>query len=112
MIDSGRLYARLGARVKRLRETQGPKKLSQGELAAILGLTRTSVTNIERGQQKMTIDTVFRLCEHFKIEVGELLPAVADVQAGHKSQVVVGGHSQDVPQKVARLIDSVRTGGL
>lgn len=111
MIDSDRLYTRIGARVKQLRETHRPRKLSQSELAKVLGLTRTSVTNIERGQQKMTLDTIFRLCEHFKIEIAQLVPPVSEVQAGDKAEVVIGGHVQTVSESMARFINAQRASG-
>lgn len=41
----------LGPTIKALRKMQG---MTQGELAQAVGLERTSVTNIERGNQTLT----------------------------------------------------------
>ena len=82
MLDTERLYAEIGKRVRTIRESQTPR-LSQGDLARILELKRTSVTNIESGRQKMTVDTLYRMCEYFGLDIGELMPPVGGfVQRG------------------------------
>lgn len=47
------VYQAFGARVRMIREALG---LNQGELAKRIGLTRTSVTNIEAGRQEVDLD--------------------------------------------------------
>lgn len=107
MLDNHQLYRLIGERVKRIRETQTPR-MSQEELAGILGLTRTSVTNIERGNQKPTLDTLYRLCEHFRLEIRELIPTAAEVTRTEARSVVVGGKSHEVGTKTARAVDRLR----
>jgi transcriptional regulator with XRE-family HTH domain len=107
MFDDKKLYAELGDRIRRLRRAQAPE-MNQEKLAKILGLTRTSVTNIESGKQKITVDTLYRLCEEFSVEVSDLLPKLADVVVVPSKQVVVGGQSIDVPAKVAGVIKTLR----
>ncbi len=46
-------YASLGATIRQHREASG---MTQQELGAILGLSRTSITNIERGRQRLLAD--------------------------------------------------------
>ena len=105
MIDSDRLYELVGAQMRRIREAQSPR-MSQGDLARILELKRTSVTNIEKGNQKPTLDTLYRFCEHFGVEIAEIMPKVSGVAqvSGEPHSVVVGGKSQDLPVKTAALI--------
>jgi DNA-binding XRE family transcriptional regulator len=105
MVDSVQLYELIGAQIRRIREAQSPP-MSQGTLAKILGLTRTSVTNIESGNQKPTLDALYRFCEHFHLEIAEIMPKVRDVaqaQAEPRS-VVVGGKTQELPVKTAALV--------
>lgn len=109
MLDCDRLYELIGDRVKRIRETQTPR-MSQEDLAEILGLKRTSVTNIESGNQKPTLDTLYRLCEHFGLEIAEVVPAMADVTRAQARSVVIGGKSLDVGAKTASLLDRLRPG--
>jgi len=106
MLDEKKLSAAIGSRIKQLRRMQTPE-MNQARLGKILGLTRTSITNIESGKQKLTVDTLFKLCEAFSVEVSELVPKVSEVVALQK-QVVVGGQSFDVPAKAAGLISALR----
>jgi transcriptional regulator with XRE-family HTH domain len=105
MLDEKKLSAAIGSRIKQLRRMQTPE-MNQARLGKILGLTRTSVTNIESGKQKLTVDTLFKLCEAFSVEVSELVPKVSEVLSPQR-QVVVGGQSFDVPAKAAGLISSL-----
>jgi DNA-binding XRE family transcriptional regulator len=107
MLDNERLYAFIGERIRRIREMQTPR-MSQEDLARILELKRTSVTNIELGRQKLTLDTVYRLCEHFGLDIHELMPPVAEVTHALERSVVVGGKSHDVGVKTASLVERLR----
>jgi transcriptional regulator with XRE-family HTH domain len=103
MLDEGKLYVELGKRVQQLRRMQSPL-MSQAQLAAILGLTRTSVTNLERGTQKITLGTLYRLCETFGKPVAEILPALVDVSAGAEQSVTVAGQAYALPTKTANSV--------
>jgi DNA-binding XRE family transcriptional regulator len=104
MLDDSKLYTTLGERILRLRRMQSPL-MSQQRLAEILGLTRTSVTNIESGKQKVTLDTIYKLCETFGIQVSDLMPTLSDVSRPADQSVVVGGQSYALSSKTA---DSVK----
>ena len=64
------IRARLGANVRRLRETQG---WSQEEYADRAGIHRTYVSDIERGRRNPTVTVVEKLAGPFKVEAGRLL---------------------------------------
>lgn len=49
------VHQAVGARIRMIRETLG---LSQEELAERVGLERTSVTNTERGRQRVSLDGI------------------------------------------------------
>jgi DNA-binding XRE family transcriptional regulator len=107
MLDSERLYTSISERIRRVRETQAPR-MSQGDLAAILGLKRTSVTNIECGNQKPSLETLYRLCEYFGLEIAEVLPKVTEVSEGKARSIYFGGRSQEVGVKTANALDRLR----
>jgi transcriptional regulator with XRE-family HTH domain len=109
MIDSERLYVLIGERVRRIRDAQTPR-MSQEDLARILDLKRTSITNIERGNQKLTLDTLYRLCERFGLAVEEIMPPVSEVMRAEERSVVVGGESHEVGIKTASLVARLRPG--
>ena len=107
MLDGDRLYELIGDRIRQIRETQMPR-MTQDELARILGLQRTSVTNIELGKQKPTLDALLRLCEHFGLEIDSVVPKVREISLIQARSVVVGGKSQEVGAKTASLLSSLR----
>jgi transcriptional regulator with XRE-family HTH domain len=109
MLDSDRLYAAIGDRIRRLREAQSPR-MSQEDLAQVLNLKRTSITNIESGHQKLTLDTLYRLCGHFGLECRDILPTLAEVQDVdvEAHSVTVGGKSLDVGARTASVLARLR----
>jgi DNA-binding XRE family transcriptional regulator len=107
MLDGDKLYELIGDRIRQIRETQAPR-MSQGDLAKVLGLQRTSVTNIELGKQKPTLDTLLRLCEHFALEIDAIVPKLHEISLVQARSVVVGGKAQEVGAKTANLLSSLR----
>lgn len=105
MLDNEQLYIAIGNRIKRLRESAG---MTQEHLARILELKRTSITNIERGNQKPTLDTLYRLCGHFGVEISKVIPPVLEVTRPEERSVVVGGKSQEVGAKTASVLERLR----
>jgi transcriptional regulator with XRE-family HTH domain len=64
-------YTEVGRRVRRARETAG---LTQEKLATRVALSRTSVTNIESGRQKMMLHTLCEIASVLDIDPATLLP--------------------------------------
>lgn len=76
MIDQDRLYQTIGQKLKAVRKDN---QQTQAGMAEILGLERTSVTNIERGKQRPGIHVLYRCCEYFEIPIAEFLPSIERV---------------------------------
>jgi DNA-binding XRE family transcriptional regulator len=114
MLDDQRLYAFIGERIRQIRETHSPR-MSQQELAEILKLKRTSVTNIELGNQKPTLDALYLLCEHFELKLETVLPPVSEVTVKAmppaERSVTIGGKSQEVGAMTAKLVEKLRPTG-
>lgn len=85
-----RLYLELGVRVRRRREA---RHLTQDELASAVGVSRSSIANIERGRQHAPVHLLFQLAEELKVDVGELLPTRSEL-------VALVDASRDVPKLV------------
>lgn len=66
----GDLQRTVGANLRRLRAEQG---LSQEALADHLGLHRTYVGGVERGERNLTLRTVERLADLLGVEAADLL---------------------------------------
>ncbi len=65
------LYQQIGRSLRNRRETAG---LTQTELAARVGLSRTSVTNIEQGRQHLTLHVLYAFADALGALPAELLP--------------------------------------
>jgi transcriptional regulator with XRE-family HTH domain len=64
-------YREVGCRVRSARKRAG---LTQQMLAARVALSRTSVTNIERGRHKMLLHSLWHIAEALGAEPSELIP--------------------------------------
>ncbi len=63
----------IGQNLKKYREEKGQ---TQVELSDLVGIERTSVTNIEAGKNNMTIEQLLYFCEVFEITPNDLLKDV------------------------------------
>ena len=74
-------YGRFGQQLRQARIAAG---LSQADLAVAIGLTRTSVSNIEKGRQKVLLHTFGKILETLRAQADDLLAVYqssADSQA-------------------------------
>jgi transcriptional regulator with XRE-family HTH domain len=69
--DQAAFYAEVGRRVRLARERAG---LTQDALAARVSLSRTSVTNIEKGRQKVLLHKFCSLAAALGVDPAVLLP--------------------------------------
>lgn len=68
-------YRELGQRIQRARIAKG---LTQEGLASAVGLTRTSVVNIEKGRQKVLAHTLVRLARSLHVGIENLARDAGD----------------------------------
>ena len=73
LMDVADLYKRFGRKIGELRSAA---RISQFELAGKIGLSRTSVTNIERGRQRVQLHTLYSIATAIGKEPADLLPFV------------------------------------
>jgi len=83
------------------------KGLTQERLAELVSLTRTSITNIEKGRQKLPINTLYVLANALGAEARDLLP---DVRR-NKEDVLGKKVLKDLSKKEARWVEAVMKGG-
>jgi len=81
-------YQQLG---RALSEARRSRKISQEALAAVCGLSRASIVNIERGRQPLSALTLVHWCSAVNVRVEEVLPPL------------VGSPSDDIEQQLADL---------
>jgi len=90
-------YRLVGARIRSLRG-----KLSQEQLAKAIHMTRTSVVNIETGQQKLLVHNLFRIAEALNIKPSDII-APLEPTGGEMPPFPVSEHVHpDVNQWITR----------
>jgi putative transcriptional regulator len=85
----------------RLAECLAAKGISKSQLAYYLKLDRASVTRLERGDIRPSIETAFRLAAYFKKPVDEIFQLVEeDNKANFPSVSGCGLGHQTTPKRV------------
>ncbi|WP_175037895.1 helix-turn-helix domain-containing protein [Burkholderia contaminans] len=70
-MDTNDFYRGLGSSVRRAREASS---LTQEELAAAIGISRTSLTNMELGRQRVLVDQLAGIASTLKVSIESLIP--------------------------------------
>lgn len=78
-IPVDRLNSLFGSKLSRLRRSRG---LSQSELGKRLGLSRTTIANLERGVQNVQLHQVFALARALDADPGNLIPVWREIAPG------------------------------
>lgn len=68
-------YERFGERVRRARIACG---MNQQALGAAVGLNRTSISNIEKGRQRVALHMLYEFAAALRLEPEALLPTPGD----------------------------------
>lgn len=72
-----KLYIALGDRIRAQRETN---KLSQTEFSKHIGISRSSLVNIEKGRQRTPLHMIYSIAEILDIDVISLLPRSVELE--------------------------------
>lgn len=109
-IDADRLYQQIGKAIRNLRQAKKPK-LTQAGLAEILGVTRTSITNIEKGAQRIPLHLLYTLCAKLSVQISDVIPVVEDI-VGQLPDTTsrLPDQSTKMPPKTAALIRTLSMG--
>ncbi len=104
--DHAPFYAEVGRLIRRAREASG---LTQEELASQVSLTRTSVTNIEKGRQKLLLHTIIDIAAALRVAPAELLPgAAATGEAGGDLEELIKGRPRKERAWIRAVVGSSR----
>jgi transcriptional regulator with XRE-family HTH domain len=98
-------YAEVGRRVRSARDTRG---LTQEALATLVSLTRTSITNIEKGRQKLLAHTIVDLATALKVSPATLLPEDHPAGDGKKLDQLLKDRSPKERAWVKSVLSSQR----
>ena len=89
----------------RLREERDRSSLTQEELAKRLGIARTTIANIERGRQSVSIPVLYRLASALGVSPEILLPksvgiGVAEDGSAYSENLVLSDRQNTWVQKI------------
>jgi transcriptional regulator with XRE-family HTH domain len=73
-IDRDQFYIELGNRLRVKREKS---ELTQAEVAEAAGISRTSLTNIEGGRQRILVDQLASICSKLNTTMDDVVPTGA-----------------------------------
>lgn len=99
------LNKEIGKRVAGIRKES---KLSQEALGHCVGKTRTSIINIEKGRQTLTIPVLYELCVLFNKDPDYFLPSISEYTGEAKLSKdwvnLIGEQPEEIQAQLARTI--------
>lgn len=90
------IYGTLGKAIARLRARCG---MTQQNLADAVGVSRASVANIERGEQRVYLDQALAFVDAFSLSSIDELLAAASVERDRRISVNLSGDRLKRPQR-------------
>jgi transcriptional regulator with XRE-family HTH domain len=78
---SEKVQSLFGRRLQEIRKNGQRGWLHQDRLAAALHVTRTTISNIERGEHRVFLDQVYAAAYALGVDVSDLLPKLDEVYA-------------------------------
>lgn len=103
-VDEALLYRIIGERLKQLRLEA---HVTQAQLAEVVGVLRTSVTNIEAGRQKPPLHLLYRMCVAFDVEVSSILPLNKEVAEASAMPFDIYTSSDELPPRLVEALKSL-----
>jgi transcriptional regulator with XRE-family HTH domain len=96
-MDRNRIYEMLGGNIRRERDALD---LNQSELAKLVGLSRTSVTNVELGRQALSVHQLFDFAAALGVDAAQLLP---------RPETRAKGEIEPLPADVTQWVASLKS---
>jgi DNA-binding XRE family transcriptional regulator len=98
LMKGAEIYEALGQAIRAYREQ---KRMTQGELADLVEMSRASVTNIELGRQSVLVDQLYRFAHALGAQPADLLRCTPP---GHKKDRPV----EELTPEITAWIDRAR----
>ena len=98
---------------RKIRELRKERKLTQTELASRIGIQQSDLSRMEKGEYRVSLDTLFRILAEFRVAIGEFFDEIArESITPHDLQLVSQFHDLDrnAQREVEDLIQSHRGG--
>ena len=103
----GRIQKEFG---RRFREARVKSGRLQRNIAVEMSLTRTTISNIERGTQRLYLDQVFQAAHVLSVDLPTLLPNVGDVYVAPAIRTATDAPlPDDTTHEAERIVREVTT---
>lgn len=99
-MERSAIYEALGEKIRSERRRRG---LKQGQLATLVGMSRSSITNVELGRQSLLVDQLYRIADALETKPEQLLPDFGRAQSSKAAPAV--------PPALSAWIRDLRTEG-
>lgn len=63
---------------KRIRQLRKQRRLTQTELAGTIGIQQSDLSRMEKGEYRVSLDTLFRILSEFNMGIGEFFDDMAE----------------------------------
>lgn len=90
MISEEKLYEAIGIKIRTLRKSIKPTPVTQEKLAKKIGLKRTSIANIEKGLQTISLYQIYLISDALNVTIEDLLPKKLEIQSNDEKTIRVG----------------------
>ena len=102
------IYKTLGRAITALR---GKANITQQQLADAVGISRASVANIERGEQRVFLDQAVTIASYFELGGLDELMSAAHVESTAGTQIKLSGDRLNRAQRreVSELLEELLT---
>jgi transcriptional regulator with XRE-family HTH domain len=97
----GAFYEQLGLSLMKARRQ---RRLTQGRLAAAVSVSRTSITNIEKGRQVVPAHLLAKLAQTLNVPIADLVPANDGVDPGDGVDLQLSALKPEQREWAARVI--------
>jgi transcriptional regulator with XRE-family HTH domain len=101
----------VGPKIRQLRKL---RKLTQTELSARIGIQQSDLSRMEKGEYRVSLDTLFRILSEFQMSIGEFFDDMArESMSDRDLQLIEDFQSLDEPtrREVEDLISVRRSKG-
>ena len=105
VVDPAEYYEEVGRLVSKARRG----RLTQDELARRVALTRTSITNIEKGRQRVMLHTLAQIADALGTSISKLLPDLHE-EAGKKLNQALKDHPKSTRDWVTSALPMIKKG--
>jgi transcriptional regulator with XRE-family HTH domain len=104
--DQERFYRAAGLQIQQARKG----RMTQAQLARASSLTRTSITNIEKGRQKIFLHTLFDIALALGVEPTTLLPQEKQMESRNQAAELPNDLKEKDRALIQRAIKIIKKG--